>query len=68
VRVHPPPVTVIVTDELLFDSVAVTTLGLVDALLAGIEMVEGVALVMPRGNAFDELYDTGFPVASTVSR
>jgi hypothetical protein len=68
VRVHPPPVIVMVTDELLLDSVAVTTFGLVDDLVAGIEMVAGAALMMPRLSAFDELYVTGCPVASTVSR
>jgi hypothetical protein len=68
VRVHPPPVTVIVTVELLLDNEAVTTFGLVEELLAGIEMLEGAALVMPRLKAFDGLYDTGCPVASTVSR
>jgi hypothetical protein len=61
-------VTVIVTDELLLESVAVTTFGLVDELFAGIEMLVGAALVMPRLNALDGLYDTGCPVASTVSR
>jgi hypothetical protein len=68
VRVHPPPVTVIVTDELLLESVAVTTFGLVDELFAGIEMLVGAALVTPRLNGLDALYDTGCPVASTVSR
>jgi hypothetical protein len=67
VRVHPPPVTVTVTEELLLDSVAVTTFGLVDELFAGIEMLVGAALVRPRLSAFEELNDTGCPDASTVS-